>query len=150
MDTRNETLSQRFRNYKASKAVLFWTCAGTAIAVMAIGFTWGGWMTGGGAQAMADGAAAQARQQMAAVVCVDRFMAASDAGLQLAQLKGIETVSARSKFVEDNGWAVIVPDGARADDRRAAAICAETLASREMAAQDMLPASTDEAVTIAQ
>jgi hypothetical protein len=147
MDGSQRTLAERFSRYKASKAVLFWACAATAVATIVIGFAWGGWTTGGTAQTMADEAAAKARQQMAAVVCVDRFMAASDAGLQLAQLKSIEGVSARGKFIEDSGWASILPDGAVSDDRRAAALCADALFSRDVAAET---APAAEPATIAQ
>ena len=36
-------------------------------------------------------------------------MAAPDAGVQLAALKEITSSYAQSKFVEDGGWAIIVP-----------------------------------------
>jgi hypothetical protein len=136
----NGTLSQRFDDYHASKAVLFWACAGSVLAAIIIGFSWGGWVTGGTAQEMAEDSAAQARQELATVVCVDRFMAAPDAGTQLTALKEITSPSAQGKFVEDGGWAIIVPASsptdykARADHREAAGRCAEELAKREMAA----------------
>jgi hypothetical protein len=134
------TLSQRFDDYQASKAVLFWACAGSAMAATIVGFSWGGWVTGGSAREMAEKSAAQARQELATVVCVDRFMAAPDAGTQLAALKEITSPSAQGKFVEEGGWAIIVPASsptdykARADHREAAGRCAEELAKREMAA----------------
>jgi hypothetical protein len=132
-------LSQRFDDYQASKTVLFWACAGSVIAAIIIGFSWGGWVTGGSAREMAEESAAQARQELAAVVCVDRFMAAPDAGDQLTALKEIPSSRAQGKFVEDGGWAIIVPASsptdykARADQREAAGLCAEELARREMA-----------------
>jgi len=57
-------------------------------------------VTGGSAQTMAEDSAAQARQQLAAVVCVDRFMATPDVGVQLTALKEITSSYAQSKFVE--------------------------------------------------
>ena len=134
------TLSQRFDDYQVSKAVLFWACAGSVVVATIVGFTWGGWVTGGTAKEMAEGSAAQARQELAAVVCVDRFMAAPDAGDQLTALQEITSSRAQGKFVEDGGWAIIVPASsptdyqARADHREAAGLCAEELAKREMAA----------------
>jgi hypothetical protein len=136
----NQTLSQRFQQYRASKAVLFWACVGSALVATVVGFSWGGWVTGGSAREMAEKSAAQARQELAAVVCVDRFMAAPDAGDKLTALKAITTPSAQGKFVEDGGWAIIVPASgptdykARSDQREAAGRCAEELAKREMAA----------------
>jgi hypothetical protein len=134
----NRNLSQRLQQYQASKTVLFWACAGSVIAATVVGFSWGGWVTGGSAMEMAEESAAQARQELAAVVCVDRFMAAPDAGVQLTVLQEITTPRAQGKFVEDGGWAIIVPASsptdykARANDRKAAGLCAEELAKREM------------------
>ena len=144
------TLSQRFDDYRASKTVLFWACAGSVVVATIVGFSWGGWVTGGSAQEMAEESAAQARQELAAVVCVDRFMAAPDAGVQLTALQEITTPRAQGKFVEDGGWAIIVPASgppdykARADDRKAAGLCAEELAKREMPTIGKAAQITDE------
>jgi hypothetical protein len=149
----NRNLSQRLQQYQASKTVLFWACAGSVIAATVVGFSWGGWVTGGSAMEMAEESAAQARQELAAVVCVDRFMAAPDAGVQLTVLQEITTPRAQGKFVEDGGWAIIVPASsptdykARANDRKAAGLCAEELAKREMATTDKAELTNDEAAT---
>jgi hypothetical protein len=134
----NQNLSRRFKEYQASKTVLFWACAGSVIAATIVGFSWGGWTTGGSAQEMAENSAAQARQELAAVVCVDRFMAAPDVGVQLTALKELERSYQQGKFVADGGWAIIVPASSptdyttRTDDRKAAGLCAEELAKREI------------------
>ena len=147
----SQTLSQRFQQYRASKAALFWACAGSVIAAIIVGFSWGGWMTGGSAQEMAEDSAAQARQQLAAVVCVDRFMAAPDAGIQLTALREMTSPRAQGKFVEDGGWAIIVPASsptdykARADHREAAVLCAEELAKREMPGAEKAELTNDDA-----
>jgi hypothetical protein len=148
----NRTLSQRFEQYQASKAVLFWACAGSVVVATIVGFSWGGWVTGGSAREMAEESAAQARHELASVVCVDRFMAAPDAGDQLTALKEITSSRAQGKFVEDGGWAIIVPANsptdyeARADHREAAELCAEELATREMPAAEKAALINDEAV----
>jgi hypothetical protein len=147
---RKRTLSQRFDDYRASKAVLFWACAASAIGAIIVGFSWGGWVTGDSAREMADESAAQARHELAAVVCVDRFMAAPDAGDQLTALKEMTSSRAQSKFVEDGGWAIIMPASsptdykARADHREAAGLCAEELAKREMPAGGQAELPNDE------
>jgi hypothetical protein len=136
----DRSLSQRFQQYRASKTVLFWACAGTAIVATVVGFTWGGWVTGGTARDMAEQSAAQARQELVAVMCVDRFMAAPGAGDQLVALQEITSAYSQAKFVEDGGWAVIpVGSGAEAsmsvssgDHRKAAGLCAAELAKREI------------------
>ena len=151
----NQTLSQRFGGYRASKAVLFWACAGSVIAATIVGFSWGGWVTGGTAREMAEDSAAQARQELAAVVCVDRFMAAPDAGVQLTALQEITSSRAQGKFIEDGGWAIIVPASsptdykARADHREAAGLCAEELVKREVATTGQAELTKD-AAAIAQ
>ena len=147
------TLSQRFDDYQASKTVLFWACAASVIAAIVVGFSWGGWVTSGTAQELAEDSAAQARHELAAVVCVDRFMAAPDAGVQLTALHEMTSARAQGKFVEDGGWAMIVPASsntdyaARADHREAAGLCAEELAKREMPAAGEAGLTNDEAAT---
>jgi hypothetical protein len=152
-----QSLSQRFQQYRASKTALFWSCAGSVVVATIVGFSWGGWTTDGSAQAMADKAAAQARQELAAVVCVDRFMAAPDAGVQLTALQEITSSYAQSKFVEDGGWATIVPASstadqasaaASADDRKAAGLCAAELAKHEISTTEKTAQIND--ATLAQ
>ena len=151
----NQNLSERFQQYRPSKTALFWSCAGSAILAMVVGFSWGGWVTGGSAREMAEDSAAQARQELAAVVCVERFMAAPDVGVQLTALKEITSSYAQGKFVEDGGWAIIVPASsptdykARADDRKAAGLCAEELAKREMPTAEKAELTNDTG-TVAQ
>jgi hypothetical protein len=99
---------------------------------------------------MAEDSAAQARQELAAVVCVDRFMAAPDAGVQLTALREMDGPRAQGKFVEDGGWAIIVPASSptdykgRSDQREAAGLCAEELAKREMPTIGKAAQITDE------
>lgn len=150
-----QSLSQRFQEYQVSKTLLFWSCAGSVAVAMVVGFSWGGWTTGGSAREMAEDSAAQARQELAAVVCVDRFMAAPDVGVQLAALKEITSSYAQSEFVEEGGWAMIVPAStpadrqASADHREAADLCAEELAKRESPSTGKA-AQVNDAATTAQ
>jgi hypothetical protein len=153
----NRSRLQRFDQFQASKTVLFWACAGSVIAATVVGFSWGGWVTGGSAREMAEESAAQARQELAAVVCVDRFMAAPDVAARLTALKGIERSYQRGKFVEDGGWAIMpVSSDAEAsaqvsssDQRKAAGLCAEALAKQEVSAAGQAQQVND-APTVAQ
>ena len=148
-----QSLSQRFQQYRPSKTALFWSCGGCVVLATIVGFSWGGWTTGGTAREMAEDSAAQARQELAAVICVDRFMAAPDAGVQLTALHEMTSARAQGKFVEDGGWAIIVPTSdppdykARADDRKAAGLCAEELAKREMPTAEKAELTNDDAAT---
>ena len=153
----NRSRLQRFDQFQASKTVLFWACAGSVIAATVVGFSWGGWVTGGSAREMAEESAAQARQELAAVVCVNRFMAAPDVSAQLTALKGIERSYQRGKFVEDGGWAIMpVSSDAEAsaqvsssDQRKAAGLCAEALAKQEVSAAGQAQ-QVNEVTTVAQ
>ena len=49
---------------------------------MIIGFSWGGWVTGGTSQTMAATAGNVARGELASVICVEKFKAASGCGRQ--------------------------------------------------------------------
>ena len=76
-----------WRDYRPSKVTWFWSCVGCVIATMVIGFTWGGWVTGGSADQMAAEAREAGRAQLAATICVARYIDAPDAAVQLAALK---------------------------------------------------------------
>jgi hypothetical protein len=101
------------------------------VATMVVGFAWGGWTTGGTAAKMAADAADHARAELAATVCVARFIQAPDAATQLATLKKTDSW-ARDDLIQKGGWAKMegvkeVPSGT--DD-----LCAQKLASMEAAA----------------
>jgi hypothetical protein len=141
--TDGKSMGQRFQDYRASKTALFWSCAGCVVATVIVGFTWGGWVTGGSARDMAEAAAEQAQAQVAAAVCVDQFMAAADARPQLASLKENTSSWRQENFIEDGGWAVIADqeyDGA-------AELCAERLIAMEVPTQE---ASSSETGSVTQ
>ena len=95
-----KSLSARWEDYRASKATLFWSCAAASILTMVVGFTWGGWVTGGTAQEMTH----LARRNLAATFCVNRFLADSDAATQHAAFMEISDWQ-RDEFIQEGGWA---------------------------------------------
>jgi hypothetical protein len=117
-------LSQRWAEYRPTKGVLAWSCVACIAGTMIVGFTWGGWVTGGSARAMAASSANDARSQLAAALCVDRFQAAEDAVAQLERLRGVQSWGRRD-FIEKGGWTTM--PGASAPATQAAALCAEKL-----------------------
>ena len=123
-------ISQRWAELQPSKTMLAWACAGTMAATLVVGFTWGGWVTGGTAQDMAGDASNEARGQLASVVCAESFMAAPDAAVQLVTLKELTGSYQQRQFVEKGGWAVM--PGKDSPDRRAADLCARVLANLEI------------------
>jgi len=115
---------ERYATYRASKAVLVWCCILSAIATIVVGFTWGGWVTSGGAAAMADSAAAGAQAKLAAMVCTAQFNRGSDAAVQLAALNKLDHWD-RADFLRKGGW-VSLP-GITDPVSGAADLCAEQL-----------------------
>jgi hypothetical protein len=118
------SLGARIENFKATKTTLFWSCAGCAVATMIVGFSWGGWVTGGTAQQNAAKAATEARAELAASICVDRFGKGPDAAGKLVALKATDSWK-RRQFLEEGGW-VTLPGLDKPIDG-AAALCAESL-----------------------
>jgi hypothetical protein len=122
------SFSQRWAEFRPSKAVWLWSCVACVIATMVVGFAWGGWTTGGTATKMAADAADQARAELAATVCVAKFMQAPDAAAQLAALKKTDSWK-RDELIQKGGWAKMA--GAEAAPSGADDMCAEKLASME-------------------
>ena len=83
-----------------------WGIAGGAIAAAIVGFSWGGWVTGGKADAEATQRANAAVVVALAPVCVERFQRATDVSANLAALKKVDSWS-QGDFVEKGGWATV-------------------------------------------
>jgi hypothetical protein len=120
----NPSLGRRWEDYRPSKGIWFWSGAACVIATMVIGFTWGGWVTGGTATKLAADAANGARAQLAAANCIDRFENGPDAAAQLAALKKADAYE-RSDLIRKNGWATM--PGSKDPVTGAADICAQQL-----------------------
>ena len=121
------SLAQRWESYQPSKSTLVWACAATAVVTMIVGFSWGGWVTGGTSRTLATTAGDVARGELASVVCVERFKAATDSPAKLTELNAITDSYKRRQFVEAGGWATM--PGQTSPDRRAAEGCAAALAA---------------------
>ncbi len=119
-----QSFSKRVANYKASKTVVFWACAGCVVATMAVGFTWGGWVTGKTAGEMAAESATKARAELAAAFCVDQFAKSPDAAVRLASLAKQDSWK-RDSIVEKAGWTTL--PGTKKAVEGAAGLCAAEL-----------------------
>ena len=120
-----QSFGRRWENYQPSKTMLFWACVGAIIVTVIVGFSWGGWVTGSSARAMAVTAGDEARGQLGSDICVERFNAAPDAAAKLVELKAITDTNTTRQFVEAGGWATM--PGQKTADRRAAQGCATVL-----------------------
>ena len=144
---RYQSLRRRWEEFRPSKTQAFWACVASVAVAMIIGFSWGGWVTGGTAQAMATSAANDGRNQLAAAICVERFKAAPDAGVQLVALKDITSSYQRRGFVQEGGWAMM--PGEERTNTGAATLCADRLIALELPPVEEATAVQD-GVTVAQ
>ena len=126
-DSRTSSFAQRWNAYHPSKTTLVWACAITAAATMAIGFTWGGWVTGSAARTHASTAGDVARGELAALICVEKFNAEPDSGERLVEFKALGSAYQQRQFIEAGGWATM--PGEDSSNRRGAEGCAVALAA---------------------
>lgn len=132
------SLLSRWEDFQPSKTAVAWICAGCVAATIAVGFTWGGWVRGSTAQDLARRAADGARAELAAVICVNRFVNAPDFTAKLASLKKAEQWK-RAGLVEDGGWATL--PGTKDPVSGAASLCAEQLLDANLAPAKAVGAS---------
>jgi hypothetical protein len=97
-----------------------------AVAAMIVGFSWGGWVTGGTSDKHSAAAAHDATVAALAPICVDRFRAQGDAPAKLAELTKASTWE-RGTLVEKSGFAQM--PGSKGTDTDVARACAELLAT---------------------
>lgn len=95
-----------------------------AVAATVIGFSWGGWVTGGSATKQVATAAQDATVTALASVCADRFRAQGDATVKIGELSKISSWD-RGGFIERSGFAVM--PGSKTADSNVARACAESL-----------------------
>lgn len=133
------SFAQRWQDYQVSKTALFWACAACVALTLALGFTLGGWVTSGTAEKMASKAADEARTQLVATICVQRFSQADDAAAQLTKLKATSRWE-RDDFIEKGGWAT--PVGFAEPFAGAADLCADKLADLTLPLKDAAAAKT--------
>ena len=106
-------------------STLIWSAIGGAVLCMAIGFTWGGWVTGGTARKESASAVRDAVVVALAPICVDRFKRQDDAAGKIAEL-GKASTWERGTVVAKSGFATM--PGSKEADNDVARACAEMLA----------------------
>ena len=108
------------------KPAIYGAIAG-AVALAIVGFSWGGWVTGGSAERMA---ADKARQEVVAAlvpICVEQSRLDPQAGETLALLKETSRYK-RDEMIMKAGWATM--PGSEDPNRSVASACMEQLASQ--------------------
>jgi hypothetical protein len=122
---------QSLKDYSPTKAALGWTAAGACALTIAVGFTLGGWVTGGGAERMVQEARMDAQAHLAAAVCAENFRAYPTAAAKQAEITGLTTMRQR-QFVLDQPWSQ-VPGAEGAVRRASAEICARMIGQMDPA-----------------
>jgi pimeloyl-ACP methyl ester carboxylesterase len=114
---------------KAAVRPALWGAAAGAIALAIVGFSWGGWVTGGTAETLARNSAATAVVAALTPICVEKFRQAADASTNLVEMKKATYAWDQSKFVEKGGWATM--PGSTEPNSAVAKACAESLGSKK-------------------
>ena len=120
MEQHRETWSrgQRWSAARPTKTLVFWSWVGAGVFTMIIGFSWGGWVTGGTAQQTAETMAHEAVVKRLASICVVQSARDPGRGGKLVALK-TESSWQRGEYIGKQGWATMPgeqgPDGKVAD-----------------------------------
>lgn len=112
---------QSMKDFTPTKTTLFWTAAGAGVLTIVLGFSYGGWKTGGAADEMARTAATAAHTELAARICVENFAADPQAIALRDEMMAAATSRQRS-FVQERPWALMPGDSAAG--RQVAELCA--------------------------
>ena len=124
MEQSKQSLRQKWSAARPTKTAVCWSWIGAIVVTMIIGFTWGGWVTGGTARTMANTIGEDAVVKRQAPVCVVQF--GQDAGKD-QKLKGLKETSTweQADYVKKQGWATM--PGEREADSKVAGECAKLL-----------------------
>lgn len=111
------------------------------VVAVVIGFTLGGWVTGGTARQMVETAGEEGRFDLASAICVERFMNPPNVRERLTELQEIDRSFRQRQFIQEGDWAVM--PGEDSASRQAADLCARVLANIDIEEFEML-ADTDD------
>jgi hypothetical protein len=118
-------MRQRFESAWAWSRARIVSSIIVAAATMIIGFHYGGWMTGGGAEQMANDRAEAAVTAALVPVCLAQSKADPSGVTKLAEFKAITSSYDQQEYLVKSGWATF-PGSKTANDKVAEA-CASAL-----------------------
>lgn len=101
-----------------------WSAVGGAILLAIVGFSWGGWVTGGTAQERAAEMTATAMVERLAPICLIRFGEDPEKDQKFEELKKASSWQRRT-YVEEQGWATVL--GEKEPDHEVADECVNRL-----------------------
>jgi hypothetical protein len=100
--------------------------AAGAIALAVVGFNWGGWVTGGTADKLAEGRADKAVASALAPVCIAQFTKAPNAPATLKTFKALNTWE-QGDYVGKGGWAMMPGSTAKEPNSQVVSACVDAL-----------------------
>jgi len=104
-----------------------WGAVAGAVVLAIVGFNYGGWLTGGAAQALAKETAANAVAERLGSICVAQLDRDAAKSLKLKEMKGKDAWD-KSKFIETQSWAVM--PGSDKPESGVADACAKQLSAK--------------------
>jgi hypothetical protein len=116
--------SQWWDKARPTKTVAFWSWMASIVLTMIIGFSWGGWVTGGTAEKMAEVMAKDAVVQRLVPICVAQFNQDLEKEQKFKELQEASSYQ-RDDYVKDQGWATM--PGEEKPDSKVADECAKLL-----------------------
>jgi len=124
MEQRKVSFRQRFSEARPTKTAMIWSWIGVAVATMIIGFSWGGWVTGGTAKQMAATSGEDAVVSRLTPFCVLRVKADPKQQEKLKELKEISDWQ-QGEYVKKQGWATM--PGEQEPESKVAVACAKLI-----------------------
>ncbi|RIK42760.1 MAG: hypothetical protein DCC55_07870 [Chloroflexi bacterium] len=121
---KKESAGQRWRQARPTKTTVFWSALGAIVLTLILGFTWGGWVTGGTAQNMAAVSAQEALLTRLTPMCMALFNQDPERDEKLQALQATASYQ-RAAYVQAQGWATL--PGEAQPDTKVAAECAKRL-----------------------
>jgi hypothetical protein len=118
------SFQQRWRETRPTKTAVAWSWVGAVIATLIVGFTWGGWVTGGTARAMAKETGEEAVVKRLAPICVVQFNHDPKKDQKAKELQGVNGWE-KGDYIKKQGWATM--PGEAEPDGRVADACAKLI-----------------------
>ena len=119
-----ESFGKSLGKAQISLKTLLWSCVACIVLTMIIGFTLGGWVTGGTAQDMAEESAEKAVVDRLAAICIAQFKQDPEKDKKLEELEKTDSWE-RGSYVEKQDWATM--PGKKEPNRKVAEKCAKLL-----------------------
>ena len=126
MEQRVLSLRERWSQTRPTKTAVFWSLVATIVVTMIVGFTWGGWVTGGTARQMAATSGEDAVINRLAPLCVLRVKQDPKQMEKIKEFKEISTWQ-QGEYVKKQGWATM--PGEQEAEGKVADACAKLIAA---------------------